>query len=338
MTTPNVSIIIPVYNVEQYLVRCVDSALSQTLDDIEIILVDDGSPDASPQICDDYARRFQNVSVIHKQNGGLASARNAGLKIAKGKYIFFLDSDDWLEPDGMEVLFDTAERYQVDLVKYRAIRTGWPGCDANIPCVVEPIRELRDGYYSKQQMMEEIYPKLFATSQLTMGSVVGVWGALYRQSLLRENHISFYEEVKFSEDTIFSANVIKAANSMYFIDKAGVYHYFYNPNSISKSFRSGRWDSCKQLMGLFEKDFGSNKDFDFTQEIHYLKWFCVLLALGEKKYLSSYKKRKKYCSKIVNDSVTKQLPLDFSGMDISFKQKIVMMLIKLRLSSVLARE
>lgn len=338
MLTPKVSIIIPVYNVEKYINRCIDSAIKQTLDSIEIILVDDGSPDSSPRICDDYAEKIDNISVIHKPNGGLASARNAGLKVAKGKYVFFLDSDDWLETDGMEVLYNTAEEYQVDLVKYRALRTGWPGCADNIPCMVEHVRELRDGYYSKQQIIDEIYPRLFATPQLTMGAVVGAWGALYRLSLLRDNNISFYEEVKFSEDTIFSANVVKAARSMYFIDQAGVYHYFYNPSSISKSFRSGRWESCKKLMELFEKDFGDYKDFDFTQEIHYLKWFCVLLALGEKKYLSSYRERKEYCSQIVNDSVARQLPLRFRGMDISLKQKIVMLMIKLRFIGILARE
>ena len=99
MKVPCVSVIIPVYKVEEYLERCIESVLGQTLDDLEIILVDDGSPDNCPRICDQYAEKDRRVSVIHKKNGGLASARNAGMKNASGEYIFFLDSDDWLELD-----------------------------------------------------------------------------------------------------------------------------------------------------------------------------------------------------------------------------------------------
>ena len=134
---PCITVIIPVYNVEQYLERCVDSVLQQTMQNLQIILVDDGSPDRSPLICDRYTSSESRVQVIHKENGGLASARNAGLKVSEGKYIFFLDSDDWLEPDGLELLLNTAEQYQVDFVRYRAFRTGWPGLPQNAPCRVE---------------------------------------------------------------------------------------------------------------------------------------------------------------------------------------------------------
>ena len=105
MHIPKVSVVIPVYKVEQYLRRCVDSVLAQTLSDLEIILVDDGSPDHCPEICDEYASKHENIRVIHKPNGGLASARNAGMKVATGQYLFFLDSDDWLDADGLEQLY-----------------------------------------------------------------------------------------------------------------------------------------------------------------------------------------------------------------------------------------
>ena len=95
--------------------------LGQTIDDLEIILVDDGSPDNCPRICDQYAEKDRRVSVIHKENGGLASARNAGMKNASGEYIFFLDSDDWLELDGLQYLYELGQKYQVDFVRYRAI-------------------------------------------------------------------------------------------------------------------------------------------------------------------------------------------------------------------------
>ena len=108
-----ISIIIPVYNVEQYLDRCVQSVIHQTLKNIEILLVDDGSPDRCPELCDGYALQDRRIKVIHKKNGGLASARNTGLRVASGEFIFFLDSDDWLDLDGLELLYRTAIKYDV---------------------------------------------------------------------------------------------------------------------------------------------------------------------------------------------------------------------------------
>lgn len=336
MKIPSISIIIPIYKVEKYLKRCVESVRKQTLTDLEIILVDDGSPDDCPGICDEYLKKDLRIKVIHKQNGGLASARNAGMNIATGKYLFFLDSDDWLELDGMQRLYETAEKYQVDFVRYRAIRTGWPGMEENAPCMVEEIRELQQGLYEKDRIIKEIYPRLLATSQLTMGAVVGAWGSLYRTDFLRKNQLSFYEKVKFSEDLIFSANVVRAAESFYFIDSPGVYHYFYNPNSISKSFREGRWDSCKSLIKFCENDFANDITYDFKKELYYLRWFCIMLALNERKYLRSYTERRKYCKKMLNDPIIRKVPLKLGKFDVSWKQKIMMVLIKGKVSSLIA--
>jgi len=111
-----ISVIVPVYKVEQYLPKCVDSIINQTYQDIEIILVDDGSPDNCPAICDEYARRDKRVKVIHKNNGGVSDARNAGINIAKGDYIIFLDGDDWLCMDSLENVADTAERTVPDII------------------------------------------------------------------------------------------------------------------------------------------------------------------------------------------------------------------------------
>ena len=114
--TPLLSVIIPVYNVEDYVARCVDSVLNQTYGNLEVILVDDGAKDSSGDICDTLALKDSRVRVIHKENGGLSSARNVGLDMATGEYITFVDSDDWLEADGYEHLMELMERYQVKLV------------------------------------------------------------------------------------------------------------------------------------------------------------------------------------------------------------------------------
>ena len=111
-----VSIILPIYNVEKYLDRCVDSLLNQTLKDIEIIMVDDGSPDNCPQMCDEYAKKDRRVKVVHKKNGGLGFARNSGLDIANGEYVAFVDSDDYVGLDMYKTLYDRAEVDKCDAV------------------------------------------------------------------------------------------------------------------------------------------------------------------------------------------------------------------------------
>lgn len=109
-----ISIIIPVYKTEQYLKRCVDSVLNQTYQELECILVDDGSPDEAGKICDEYKKKDARIKVIHKENGGLSSARNAGLDIAKGDYIGFVDSDDFIHPQMYEMLVDVLEKQRAE--------------------------------------------------------------------------------------------------------------------------------------------------------------------------------------------------------------------------------
>ena len=109
---PLISVIVPIYNVEKYLPQCIESILRQTYTNLEIILVDDGSPDSCPQICDDYAAKDSRIKVIHQANSGVSAARNSGLKIAKGKYIGFIDGDDYIEPDMYEYLYNLITVYE----------------------------------------------------------------------------------------------------------------------------------------------------------------------------------------------------------------------------------
>lgn len=112
------SIIVPIYGVEQYLRKCVDSLLSQDLGNYEIILVDDGSPDSCPQICDSYAEAYENIRVLHRENGGLSAARNSGIEVAQGEYVMFIDSDDYIEPNVLGGLLAQVEREELDVLRY----------------------------------------------------------------------------------------------------------------------------------------------------------------------------------------------------------------------------
>ncbi len=332
-----VSIIVPVYNVEKYLNRCVDSILSQTYRNIEIILVDDGSPDSCPAICDEYATADKRIKVIHKNNGGLASARNAGLDQSTGQYILFVDSDDWIDPDGVKKLVYIAEKYLVDFVRFRAVKNGFPSIADNTPVWLGKPREMSGGLYTKQRIETDILPRLITTPELTMGPIVSAWGSLFRRDFLDNTKIRFDESIRFSEDLLFSAEVVLNANSFYYLEEGGIYHYFYNSASISRSFRSDRWNSCKQMIHKSETIFKDTSIYDFSNQIERLKWFCVLLALNERRYLDMTRSKIDYCKNILNDPTIRELKLWKCGFNISIKQRLLFLLIKARATQIIAR-
>ena len=122
MPDSKITIIIPVYKVEKYIHQCIDSVIDQSYKNLEIILVDDGSPDKCPEICDDYAKKDKRIKVIHQENQGLSSARNTGIKASTGDYINFIDSDDWIEREAFQIALDTRNRWDADLVMWPYIR------------------------------------------------------------------------------------------------------------------------------------------------------------------------------------------------------------------------
>ena len=326
-----VSVIIPVYNVEKFLNRCVDSILSQTYKNIEIILVDDGALDSSPQICDEYAHKDTRVNVVHKQNGGLASARNAGLKVAKGDYILFVDSDDWIKGNTVEELLNIAIENQVDFVRFIPVSAGYPDRPDGTPINFGTEDFMEEGVYNKGKMIKDIYPRLFVTRQLTMGPIVAAWRSLYNRKFLVDNNLYFDEEVKYSEDAIFSAKVVYNSNKFYYIKGGYYYNYFYNTSSITKSFKKDRWDICKILSSTFKKEFENKKDYDFSKQLHLEDIYNVLNALGQNTHIESFKERYTYIKNIFNDDFTKQSMKYISLTDVSVKLKIILYLIKYKL-------
>lgn len=207
-----ISVIIPVYNVEKYLYKCVDSVINQTYKNLEIILVDDGSPDNSSKICDDYAKMDERIKVVHKTNGGLSSARNSGLMVATGDYICFFDSDDFVELDIIEKLTGRIEQSEEDV------------------CVCGYKVEV----YNKKEQVEssleviprwEINDKLSAHKYEQLLGVCGyAWNKLYKREFLAVNGLFFEEGVSLIEDLLFNSTVISKGAKVCFVSYAG-YHY-----------------------------------------------------------------------------------------------------------------
>lgn len=210
------SVIVPVYNVEQYLPRCVDSILAQTYPNLEIILVDDGAQDASGKICDDYAARDPRIRVIHKENGGLSSARNAGLDAARGEYLAFVDSDDWIEPDAYEAMLALARKYGEKLVC--AGRYDVDGRTGQRQLGLCPQKEER---ITGEEMAGRIF--------LWDGCDSSACDKLYHRSLFRELR---YPEGKVCEDVPVTYRIALQAEQVVLCDKP-FYNYFHRPDSIT---------------------------------------------------------------------------------------------------------
>lgn len=178
---PLFSIIIPVYNVEKYLNKCVDSVLNQTFTDFEVILVDDGSPDNCPAICDSYAEKDKRVRVIHKQNGGLICARKSGLEAARGDYIGFVDSDDWIEENMYELFADMIKKYSPDMVLSDFYFDSGKE-------IINSEQLFEQEFYDKKSLNEKLYPvMLFSGIYFKFGVNPCCWSKVYKKELLKKN-------------------------------------------------------------------------------------------------------------------------------------------------------
>lgn len=229
MNTPLVSVVVPVYNVETYIRRCVDSLLSQTLQELEIILVDDGSPDACGDILDGYAKQYANIVVVHQKNGGLSDARNAGLRIAKGRYIGFVDPDDYVEPDMFRKLYDSANTNDSDLVF----------CGYN---------EVFSPTYTEKRMFESIAKSKSVADVLTahvQGDIGAyAWNKLFKQSLIEDHAIEFPRGVVIGEDQVFFCQYLQHARSFSVVQDC-LYHYIRNDKSICAKYHNRQFEFYK---------------------------------------------------------------------------------------------
>ena len=204
-----ISVIVPVYNIEKYIARCIESLMNQTYKDLEIILVDDGSTNSAGEICDAYAQKDNRIKVIHRENGGLSAARNTGIDIATGEYISFIDGDDWIEDTMYEEMVQLAKEQLADLVvcRYRCIYKNHEtdGSTGQITVYEKPLSML------KQYLKED---EAFLIQH-------AAWNKLYHRELLGEER---FPEGKWYEDVVFSAKILSKVKKGIYLDHA-LYNY-----------------------------------------------------------------------------------------------------------------
>lgn len=219
---PLVSVIIPIYNVERYLKECIDSVLSQTFSDYEMILVDDGSPDACSVICDEYASKDSRIRVIHKENGGLSSARNAGLDIATGKYVFFLDSDDIIDPKLLKTVIPAMEN-GYDLVAFGLQQFYDDGS-----VVADLPRRKGSWLLDSEKKRKDFIHKILVQGEIGWEACLRI----FRREIIEENRLRFADNRKiFAEDLYFSLCYCAHVKRILSLDTC-MYHYRLRRDSI----------------------------------------------------------------------------------------------------------
>lgn len=225
--SPLVSVIVPVYNVECMLDKCVESIISQSYKNLEILLVDDGSPDNCPAKCDLWAKDDERIRVIHKKNGGLSSARNAGLAEAQGKFVSFIDSDDYIDVDMIDRMVTEALQNDSQMVVCGTVNELYDnGKYSVLGCAV-----MQDMRTSNNGQVKKIMLELTDT-----GYCIPVWNKLFRYDFLKQYDASFDESLHLGEDSVFEAHLYKYVDRLSCISKA-FYHYVSRDNSLCSKFK-----------------------------------------------------------------------------------------------------
>ncbi len=265
-----ISIIVPIYNVKKYLKQCLDSLICQTLLDIEIILVDDGSTDGCFDICESYKKKDSRIIVIHKENGGLVSARKTGLLYARGEYIANVDGDDWIEPKMYERMYQTINTQSVDMVMCgRFENTG--------EVSQEVYHGLKEGRYDKQALLKQVYPRLISEDTfLELGIIPSIWDKLFKRELVKKYQMAVDDTIVMGEDAACVYPCLLNAQSIYIMQEC-LYHYRQTTSSMIKQINSSVIER-RQYQVLYKSVKNVLKQYSYIYDLRH-QWKRYVLSL-----------------------------------------------------------
>lgn len=307
---PYLSVIIPVYNVEEFLPKCIDSILKNNLDNIEVILVNDGSSDNSGDICDAFAKEYPFIYVFHKENGGVSSSRNLGLDKATGEWIYFIDGDDWISPDTFSIL--NGKIIDVDIIQF-----GY-----------QKINERGNVLYEMKPQFESSYggaDEYFLSGNFVLMNIVV---SMFKRALIEQYKIRFSNKIKCGEDLEFGVKCFATAQNIFVLDKC-FYHYLERKGSAMESKVSlesvvDHLEISKNII-KFYADLGIPKNAFFQyQVLYFVKSFfsrSLLLSEGERSYVSIQKSYDAFYDQ--NRQYLKNIFLKISRLDIRFYRTIL---------------
>ena len=278
---PKISFIVPVYNVEDYLEQCIDSILNQTFTDFECILIDDGSTDKCPLLCDEYAKTDERIKVIHQKNSGVSAARNTGIEVAKGEWVYFVDSDDWLQLDAAEILYKDAIEHGADCVM----------SDCMLHC--------ENGYQNRRYQFSQAF---FTDDRRTIEKIqlnilchrfspyysstgtagyAAPWGKFIKLEILINNNIRFDTYAKgVFDDGVYSLYLLDHVETFYY-NRTHTYNYRINWDSITRKFKPDAMEILKrnyELVDIFIEKTGKDDSFKQAEACRRVSFFANYLS------------------------------------------------------------
>lgn len=250
------SVIVPIYNVEKYLPQCIESVLSQTFKDFELLLIDDGSPDNSGVICDDYAKKDNRIKVIHKKNEGVSVARNKGMEVATGKYIWFLDSDDFMVNSAMKSIMDFIEnQHDADMITCAHYNNFSDG-KLEIKYLPYPTSD-------KCMNRHNYYRNLYMSS----GAYWAPWKNIYKKEIIDNNNLSFAADVTCAEDCDFFMRFVECANNYAFFNEPVVHYRTNREGSVTNVMSRKAIEDRLNVYAKYYQKFCCNKAFDISYKM-----------------------------------------------------------------------
>lgn len=289
-----ISVILPVYNVKDYIEQCIESLISQTYGDIEILLVDDGSTDGTGAVCDRLAETDSRIRVFHKENGGASTARNLGLQKATGQYVMFMDPDDWLDTDTFATLVPLIELHRPDVIRFSYIREfGHTSVIKKNTFVKEGLSEGKDFRKVYRQTLGLVGEELAHPEN--MNFLASVCFSLYNKEVIDKNGLQFYDVRKIAtfSDGLFNLCVLGKAASFYYIDRPFYHYRKFAAGAATSNYRENFLEKQRLLFGMLKKIADDEQDSQFLEAYNNRVVFSTLeLCLNV--FKKSKKKIKKY--------------------------------------------
>jgi len=318
---PFFSIVLPIYNVEKYIDRCINSIINQSFQDFEIILVDDGSTDNCPKICDDWSSKDKRIKIVHKKNEGLGYARNTGLENCCGEYVWFIDSDDYIKPGALSIIYDNICKYGHN----DAIFFGFSRVSKNNKVGFTLIPSVPCNFYDNSDIIKnEIFPYFLAQNPIdgkTYNIRISAWSCCLSIDFLKSNDLKFVSEREYiSEDVYFFIDMFNKLKSISFIND-DLYYYCLNNGSLTFTYRPDRYKRIKEFHEAAQKkcqELNYNEDTLARLNDQFLSNIlgCLKMSAGSalKKGLKySYNEFKNICSDEYLFNIMKKTNLEKHG-------------------------
>lgn len=324
------SIVVPIYNVEKYLSKCVESIINSSYSNIEVILVDDGSLDQCGQICDELAAQDGRIKVIHKENGGLVSARKAGAKIATGEYLTFVDGDDWVAPDWYkkairDIKKSDADIYISGLYEYRDGKTK------------EVVNELETGLYIKDEKWEDIFTAVLCDERMRRACIPGIVVKILKTELFQKNMKDVDNSIRNSEDVLFSIVCMKNASSIQINNECIGYFYRIIEESMSHCYDEKYWEYIEAYNRNINKVLENCSSEKIKKRVISDRIYMILRYIDKELFYNKerfFYQKIKNLKRILEENATLKDALraqKVRKLEISFKGKIVIILLRYKL-------